>query len=127
GDAATPFDKAARIEAYLKNRYSYTLDLKRVDTSIDPIADFLLNVKAGHCEYFASSMTILLRNVGVPARVVNGFQMGEFNTVTGAYKVRQSDAHSWVEVYFADANRWVEFDPTPAAGLNVYPTNWSTR
>jgi hypothetical protein len=125
GDAATPLEKARRIEAYLKARYSYTLNLTRVDTSIDPIADFLLNIRAGHCEYFASSMVVLLRNVGVPARLVNGFQMGEYNAVTGAYKVRQADAHSWVEVYFAGGNRWVEFDPTPPAGLNVYPESWS--
>jgi hypothetical protein len=121
GDAATPYLKANRIEAYLKSKFAYTLAPERVDTSLDPVADFLLNMRAGHCEYFASGMTIMLRSVGVPARVVNGFQMGELNTLNGMYTVRQSDAHSWVEVYFADSGRWIEFDATPPAGINSYP------
>jgi hypothetical protein len=127
GDARTPYEKAARIQSYLKDNYAYTLSLTRTDATIDAISDFLLNTKAGHCEYFASSMVILLRSVGVPARLVNGFQMGEQNSITGAYKVRQSDAHSWVEVYFAQSQRWVEFDPTPAAGINQYTTSWATQ
>ncbi len=127
GDATTPYEKASRIEAYLKTQFTYTLDLKRVDKEIDPISDFLLNVRAGHCEYFASSMVLLLRSLGVPARLVNGFQMGEYNGFTGAYKVRQSDAHSWVEVYFVGSRRWIEFDPTPPAGLNSYSDDWTKQ
>ena len=122
GDATTPIQKARRIEAFLRTEFEYTLDLGRVDTSIDPIADFLLNTRRGHCEYFASAMVVLLRSVDVPSRLVNGFQMGELNAVNGTYTVRQSDAHSWVEVYFAGADRWMEFDPTPPSGLNSYPT-----
>lgn len=120
GDAATPYEKARRIESYLRTQFSYTLDLTRSDTSIDPVSDFLLNVRQGHCEYFASGMVVMLRKLGVPARIVNGFQMGEYNAMSGAYTVRQSDAHSWVEVYFAGSGQWVEFDPTPASGLNSY-------
>src|SRR5262249_36844411 len=73
-----------------------------------------------HCEYFASSMVILLRSVGVASRIVNGFQSGEYNDVGNAFIVRQSDAHSWVEIYFPGADSWVEFDPTPPAGLSKY-------
>ncbi len=120
GDATTPIEKARRIETFLRTQFTYSLKLKRSDMSIDPIADFLLNTRTGHCEYFASSMVIMLRSVGVPARLVNGFQMGEYNALTGTYTVRQSDAHSWVEVYFVGADRWLEFDPTPAAGFNSY-------
>lgn len=120
GDAATPLEKAQRIEAFLKTNYTYSLDLTRSDMSTDPIADFLFNTRRGHCEYFASSMVVLLRNVGVPARLVTGFQMGEFNALNSTYTVRQSDAHAWVEVYFGGLGRWVEFDPTPPTGLNVY-------
>src|SRR5262249_43810686 len=65
-----------------------------------------------HCEYFASSMAILLRAAGVPTRIVNGFLMGEYNPVGDDYIVRQSDAHSWVEVYIPGTG-WREFDPTP--------------
>jgi hypothetical protein len=64
-------------------------------------------------------MAIMLRTRGVPARVVNGFLPGEFNETADAYTVRQSDAHSWVEVYFPETNSWVTFDPTPPAGRGV--------
>jgi protein-glutamine gamma-glutamyltransferase len=61
-------------------------------------------------------MAVMLRTHGIAARVVNGFLPGEYNEAAGAYTVRQSDAHSWVEVYFPETNSWVTFDPTPAAG-----------
>ena len=82
----------------------------------DPLSDFLFNVKSGHCEYFSTAMAVMLRTRGIAARVVNGFLPGEYNEVAGAYTVRQSDAHSWVEVYFPETRSWVTFDPTPAAG-----------
>jgi hypothetical protein len=107
----TARDKAERIEAYLKSEYRYTLQLDW-DPREQPVATFLLDSKSGHCEYFASAMAVLLRAVGVPTRLVNGFLMGEFNPVSNAYVVRQSDAHSWVEVYLPD-HGWTEFDPTP--------------
>src|SRR5438067_119545 len=61
-------------------------------------------------------MAVMLRTHGMAARVVNGFLPGEYNEAAGAYTVRQSDAHSWVEVYFPRTNSWVTFDPTPPAG-----------
>jgi hypothetical protein len=82
----------------------------------DPLSDFLFNVKQGHCEYFATAMAVMLRTQGVATRVVNGFLPGEYNEAAGAFTVRQSDAHSWVEVYFPQTNSWVTFDPTPSAG-----------
>jgi hypothetical protein len=74
---------------------------------------FLFETHAGHCEYFASAMTIMLRTLGIPSREVNGFLPGEFNDLAGDYIVRASDAHSWVEAYFPETG-WVTFDPTPA-------------
>jgi hypothetical protein len=121
-NATTRIEKAKAIEKYLKGNYGYSLDMKRTSEG-DPLVDFLFNVRTGHCEYFASSMVILLRNVGVAARVVNGFQSGEYNELNNTFTVRQSEAHSWVEVYFPKANRWVEFDPTPAAGFSQYTNN----
>jgi len=82
----------------------------------DPLADFLFNVKTGHCEYFSTAMAVMLRTRGIPTRVVNGFLPGEYNDAADAYTVRQSDAHSWVEVYFPETASWVTFDPTPMAG-----------
>jgi len=105
------FEKASLVEGYLKRFYAYSLNLTW-DPGPQPLATFLFKAKAGHCEYFASSMAILLRAAGVPTRLINGFLMGEYNPVGDDYIVRQSDAHSWVEVYIP-GHGWMEFDPTP--------------
>jgi protein-glutamine gamma-glutamyltransferase len=111
------YDKARAIESYLRESYGYTLDLKAGGP--DPLADFLFNVRVGHCEYFATAMAVMLRTQGVASRVVNGFLPGEYNEAAGAFTVRQSDAHSWVEVYFPQTQSWVTFDPTPPAGRSA--------
>jgi protein-glutamine gamma-glutamyltransferase len=78
----------------------------------DPLAYFLFVRKKGHCEYFASTMAVMLRTLGIPSRVVTGFQSGVFNPMTGWQLVRASDAHSWVEAWI-DGRGWTTFDPTP--------------
>jgi transglutaminase-like putative cysteine protease len=108
------YDEAKAIEAFLREKFGYSLQMKA--SGPDPLSDFLFNVKAGHCEYFSSAMVVMLRTRGIAARVVNGFLPGEFNEAAGAYTVRQSDAHSWVEVYFPGTQSWVTFDPTPSLG-----------
>jgi hypothetical protein len=108
----TPFDKALRIESYLRTSYAYTLNLTGKPGQ-DPLAHFLFEARAGHCEYFASAMAIMLRTLGIPSREVNGFLPGEYNDLAGDYIVRASDAHSWVEVYFP-GDGWQVFDPTPS-------------
>ena len=115
-NARTPFDKSLAIESYLRNRFTYTLNLTGKPGD-DPLAHFLFETRAGHCEYFASAMTIMLRTLGIPTREVNGFLPGEYNDLGGDYIVRASDAHSWVEVYFPGLD-WQTFDPTPAAPEN---------
>ncbi len=120
--ASTNIDIARKIEKHLSSSYSYSLDLRRVEDG-DPVADFLFNTREGHCEYFASAMVLMLRSRRIPARIVNGFQMGEYNEAADVYTVRQSDAHSWVEAYFPRRDQngvWVVFEPTPEAGLSVY-------
>jgi len=112
-NAQTPFDKALGIETYLRTRFGYTLNLTGKPGQ-DPLAHFLFETRAGHCEYFASAMTIMLRTLGIPSREVNGFLPGEYNDLGGDYIVRASDAHSWVEVYFP-GNGWQVFDPTPSS------------
>jgi transglutaminase-like putative cysteine protease len=111
GRGTSLIDKASLVEGYLKRNYRYTLTLTWTPGP-QPISTFLFDAKTGHCEYFASSMAILLRSVGIPTRLVNGFLMGEYNPVGGDYIIRQSDAHSWVEVYIPERG-WLEFDPTP--------------
>jgi transglutaminase-like putative cysteine protease len=120
--ASTPAEKAAAIENYLRLHYVYTLELPKT-TPRDPIANFLFERRQGHCEYFASSMAVMLRSIGIPSRVVNGFSGGEFNDITSEYVIRASDAHSWVEAYLPGED-WVEFDPTPSASAEAH-TTWS--
>ncbi|MGH9900250.1 MAG: transglutaminase TgpA family protein [Pyrinomonadaceae bacterium] len=115
--ARNRYDAARAIEAHLNNDYGYTLEMRAGGE--DPLADFLFNVRAGHCEYFATAMVVMLRTQGIAARVVNGFQKGEYNDAADAYIVRQRNAHSWVEVYFPQTDSWVTFDPTPPAGRSL--------
>lgn len=113
-NAANRYDAARTLETYFQNEFGYTLELKAGGDQ--PLADFLFNVREGHCEYFASSMAIMLRTQGMATRIVNGFQRGEYNEAADAFVIRQRDAHSWVEVYFPESRTWVPFDPTPFAG-----------
>jgi transglutaminase-like putative cysteine protease len=108
------YDAALVVEGYFRREFRYSLDMTAGGD--DPLADFLFRVREGHCEYFAAAMATMLRSVGIATRVVNGFQMGEYNDAADVYTVRQSDAHSWVEVYFPASQTWVSFDPTPTAG-----------
>ena len=110
----TRYDKARAVESYLQNSVGYTLEQKAGGD--EPLADFLFNVREGHCEYFATAMAVMLRTQGIATRVVNGFHGGDYNDAAGMTIVRQRNAHSWVEVYFPKENAWVPFDPTPFAG-----------
>jgi transglutaminase-like putative cysteine protease len=120
--APSNYDKAIVLEQYLSTRFGYTLELPR-SLPQDPLANFLFERKRGHCEYFASSMAVMLRSLRIPSRIVTGFRGGEFNDLTGQYVVRASDAHSWVEAYFPGSG-WIGFDPTPAGSLPTR-TGWS--
>jgi len=115
-NSSNRYDKAKIVESYLQNNFGYTLDLKA--SGEQPLADFLFNIREGHCEYFATAMAVMLRTQGIATRIVNGFQEGEYNETADVYVVRQKNAHSWVEVYFPEKNAWIPFDPTPFAGQN---------
>ena len=106
---------ADRLTAYLRDsgRFRYSLDLSVQDPTIDAVEDFLANKRVGHCEYFATALALMLRDRGVPSRVVTGFKGGDFNTATRRLAVEQRHAHAWVEAYLG--GRWETFDPTPAA------------
>lgn len=106
-------EKAHRIEKHLQANYHYTLDQDQLDNP-QALASFLLQSRRGHCEYFASSMVVLLRALRIPARIVNGFQAGEYNEIGENYVIRGQDAHSWTEVWIQGSG-WTSFDPTPAS------------
>jgi hypothetical protein len=112
--------------------YTYTLDLRRQDPALDPVMDFLCNVKQGHCERYASALVLMLRALGVPARIVKGFRGAE-GQGDGIYLVRQSQAHSWAEVLVprpgADPGvyDWLSLDPTPDREAPVRPLSALAR
>jgi transglutaminase-like putative cysteine protease len=110
--AKTPYDMAAAIETYLRNgqNFIYSLDAKAPEGT-DPIDYFLFTSHKGYCEFFATAMGDMLRSLGVPVRLVNGFGPGTFDTQYQAFVVRGEDAHTWVEVYFPKYG-WVPFEPT---------------
>lgn len=116
-------DRDARIAGaladYLRTHFRYTLDNPGVPYSQDPVAEFLLHQRSGHCELFAAGLAALARSVGLPARLVTGFIVTEYNQVGGYHVVRQSDAHAWTEVYCGPRLGWRVFDSTPPADVEA--------
>ncbi|HOQ97456.1 MAG TPA: transglutaminase domain-containing protein [Anaerolineae bacterium] len=131
GPAATPYDKALAIEAYLRG-FEYDLEIAAPPPG-DDVADYVLfKARRGYCDYYATAMVVLLRAAGVPARYASGYVMGRYDYGRAAYAVARRDAHAWAEVYFPGYG-WVEFEPTPyraafqrpeggPAGARVEPT-----
>ncbi len=119
-----PLRRARALEQYLRSSgyFRYSLHLSMVDPKLDPVIDFLANRRSGHCGYFASALTLLLRSIGLPARMVNGFKGGDWNDIAAVLNVRQKHAHSWVEVFVRpgpdQSPVWVTLDPTPAGERN---------
>ena len=103
-------DTVKNVENYLKNG-DYRYSLKNLPTSNKPVDEFLFDKKQGNCEYFATSMAIILRVNGIPSRVVAGYRGGVYNDLGNYYILRQSNAHLWVEAYI-DNIGWIRFDPT---------------
>jgi transglutaminase-like putative cysteine protease len=122
--SANAYQAAGRLSEYLAREYRYTLALDRL-TSLDPVDEFLFVRRSGNCEYFAASLAVMLRSLGIPARVVGGFQRGEWNPYGRYFTVRMRDAHSWVEAHVAGAG-WITLDPSPRAELEAgAPSVWS--
>ena len=113
GEQADPYDKAETIESFLRTTYRYAPTVRAPPAGRDPVDFFLFDLKEDFCEYFASSMVVMLRELGVPARVVEGYTAGTLDPSTGKFVVKELDAHAWVEVYFP-LYGWVEFEPTPS-------------
>lgn len=110
-DADDPYHKALHIQNYLRETYPYDFAVDPAPENRDAVDYFLFDSARGACGHYASAMAVMLRSVGVPARVVTGYAMGEYDPARSAFRVPVSAAHAWVEVYFSGYG-WVEFEPT---------------
>ncbi len=111
-----PAQQASAIVTYMEENFAYSLSsASRFEA--DPVAWFLLRGRQGHCELFAGSMAVLLRHLGVPARMVGGYNGGTASASGQEVVVRQTNAHTWVEVWLGEDRGWTVFDPTPAEGI----------
>ncbi len=149
--AADPVARARWLESRFLNsgRFQYSLEATPRDVGTDPIEDFVIRHRQGHCEYFASALALMLRSQGIPSRLVVGFREDEYSELSGTYRVRQSHAHAWVEAYIPRKRLpkgaireeglfdwsygvWLRLDPTPSfsarptgvAGLTRQVENW---
>ncbi len=106
----SPYDRAKAIEGYLRT-FPYTLDVPRPPSNRDVVDYFLFDLKMGYCDYYATSMVVLARAAGLPARLASGYANGTYNLNSKRFVITEADAHSWVEVYFPNTG-WVPFEPT---------------
>jgi hypothetical protein len=120
--ASNPYDAVSRMSHHLRTHYAYDLSIPPQRAEMDSVEYFLFEQERGYCEQFASSLAVMARSQGIPARISTGYAPGEYNPFTGLYEVRASDAHAWVEVYFPGYG-WSAFDPTPGDDA----TPWSYR
>lgn len=106
----TPYDRALAIEQYLRG-FEYTLDLDAPPANVDIVDYFIFDLQKGYCDYFATSMVVLARAAGLPARLVTGYLGSTYDADRDQFIVTGDQAHSWVEIYFTDYG-WVTFEPT---------------
>jgi protein-glutamine gamma-glutamyltransferase len=116
GAAETPYEAAATIETWLRSAGNFRYDEQPPPSGVvPPLVDFVTRTKAGYCQHFAGAMALMLRYLGIPARVAAGFTSGTYDAETRMWTVTDHDAHTWVEVWF-DGFGWLPFDPTPGRG-----------
>jgi transglutaminase-like putative cysteine protease len=120
----TPFGQTLAIQQHLLENYRYSLEADTATLS-HPLEEFLFTRKTGYCEHYATAMVVMLRTVGIPARLVTGFLATEWNEYGGYFTVRQRDAHAWVEVYFPHSG-WITMDPTPSVSAAAVTSRWES-
>ena len=127
GHAATEFDEVMALTTYLQSNYRYSQQLGHVPAGRDPVDWFLFDVKIGYCEQFATAETLMLRSLGIPARLATGYSTGSYDPVLDQSVVHERDAHAWVEVWFPN-HGWVPVDPSPgfsALAATQFPSHWA--
>ena len=116
GDAKSPYAAVASLETWFRATGGFRYDQSPATAvGAPPLVDFVMRTKAGYCQHYAGAMAMMLRYLGVPARVAAGFTSGTYDAVKGEWTVTDHDAHTWVEVWF-DGYGWLPFDPTPGRG-----------
>jgi hypothetical protein len=111
----TVYGKLESLMNWLETNYTYSLNPPAAVPGEKDAVDYFLfdwEHKRGHCEYFSSSLAVLCRSIGIPARVVTGYAPGIYNLIKNRYVVQERHAHAWVEIFWPDLG-WVEFDATP--------------
>lgn len=122
--ARTPFDQAQAITDWLRRNIEYDLAMQPPPPGVDPVDWFLFEYRRGYCNYYASAAVVMLRSLGIPARLAVGFTQGTFDNSTGVFVIRERNAHAWPEVYFPDYG-WVEFEPTSSEAPLIRPERLS--
>lgn len=126
--ATNDYDRVQAISDYLKKTYPYDLGVSRQGNHENTVEFFLFKAKRGYCEHFATALVAMCRTLGIPSRMVAGYDTGTMNPLTGYYEVQARDAHAWVEVYFPTFG-WIQFDPTPGwsdpAASSLKESTWS--
>jgi transglutaminase-like putative cysteine protease len=127
GHDASQFERVMALTTYLQQNYRYSLQLGQVPPGRDPVDWFLFDAKIGYCEQFATAETLMLRSLGIPARLATGYSTGDYDPVLNQSVVREHDAHAWVEVWFS-GHGWVPVDPSPgfsALPATQFPNRWA--
>ena len=127
GHVANEFDEVMALTSYLQTNFQYSQQLGHVPAGRDPVDWFLFDVKIGYCEQFATAETMMLRSLGIPARLATGYSTGTYDPVLDQSVVHERDAHAWVEVWFAN-HGWVPVDPSPgfsALAATQFPSHWA--
>jgi transglutaminase-like putative cysteine protease len=115
GHPASPYAAAIALETWFRRTGGFSYDERPGRPGDTPLADFVLRTKRGYCQHFAGAMALMLRYLGIPARVAAGFTSGSYDARTGTWTVTDHDAHTWVEAWFRGYG-WLPFDPTPGRG-----------
>ncbi len=115
-----PFDKTLAIRDYLRQNITYNDQIAAPPDGVDPVHYVLFNSQEGYCNYYASAMAMMLRSQGIPARVASGYAQGEYSEDFISYRVRASNAHTWVEAYFPNYG-WIQFEPTASLPIVSRP------
>jgi transglutaminase-like putative cysteine protease len=117
--AATPYERARIIEAYLR-AIPYTLEISAPPADRDVVDYYLFDLRRGYCDYAATAMAVMTRSVGLPSRLVIGYAPGRFDSTSGQIVITEAEAHSWPEVYFSGVG-WVAFEPTGGRAPSILP------